>query len=209
VKFEPFQATGCLPRCSSTPTEPLPRLGRSREVVDEKICDRFHSVFLAVTVLITLGCGSSDMNPNRVLQTMVMAPVNPDAQNFPNGQVQFTATGTFRKTPSGWTLMGAGAASIATIRQTGLAQCVARAAGTVTVQASASANAANGHRGNLGRRFGHNDHELPVRRIFPKLPSKSNSASMQKAKRTASRHLMPRAKARSRTSDVGSPRTRA
>jgi hypothetical protein len=77
------------------------------------------------------------MNPNRVLQTMVLAPANPDAQNFPKGQVQFTATGTFSKTPSpdmvtfegphsgGWTLMGAGAASIATIRQAGLAQCIA------------------------------------------------------------------------------------
>ena len=43
----------------------------------------------------------------------------------------------------------------------------------------------HGHRGNLGRRFGHNDHDLPVRRIFPQLLSKSRSASMQKARRTA------------------------
>jgi hypothetical protein len=116
----------------------------------------FTALFLAFSVLITPGCGSSNMNPNRVLQTMVLAPALPDAQNFPNGQVQFTATGTFSQAPSpdmvtfqapysgGWTLMGTGAASIATISQTGLAQCVPGATGTVTVQASASANAAMG-----------------------------------------------------------------
>src|ERR1700674_2452530 len=45
----------------------------------------------------------------------------------------------------GWSLMGTNSASIATINQNGMAQCVpGGAAGTVTVQAMASANAATG-----------------------------------------------------------------
>jgi hypothetical protein len=113
--------------------------------------------FLAALVLQTLGCGSSaNMNSNRVLQSMVITPANADAQTFPNGQVQFTATGTFSEAPSPaqitfqdpytgtWAVMGTGAASIATISQTGLAQCVPGAAGKVTVMATVSSNSANG-----------------------------------------------------------------
>ena len=113
-------------------------------------------LFVAALALETLGCGSSNMNSNRVLQSMAITPANADAQNFPNGQVQFTATGTFNKAPSPaqvtfqppytgtWSLMGAGAANIATISQAGLAQCIAGAAGTVTVSAVASSNSATG-----------------------------------------------------------------
>ncbi len=113
-------------------------------------------LFLATLALETLGCGSSSMNSNRVLQSMAITPANQHAQNFPNGQVQFTATGTFNKAPSpaqvtfqppytgSWALMGAGAANIATISQSGLAQCIAGAAGTVTVSAVASSNSARG-----------------------------------------------------------------
>jgi len=113
-------------------------------------------LFVAALALETLGCGSSNMNSNRVLQSMAITPANADAQNFPNGQVQFTATGTFNKAPSPaqvtfqppytgtWSLMGASAANIATISQAGLAQCIAGAAGTVTVSAVASSNSATG-----------------------------------------------------------------
>ena len=111
-------------------------------------------LFLAALAVQTLGCGGSNMSSDRVLQSMVVTPATADAQNFPNGQVQFTATGTFNKPPSpaqvtfqppysgGWNLMDAGAASIATISATGLAQCVPGAAGTVVVRALASANSA-------------------------------------------------------------------
>lgn len=111
-------------------------------------------ILLATLALETLGCGSSSMNSNRVLQSMVLNPANPDA--FPSGQVQFTATGTFSKAPSPaqvtfqppysgtWALMGAGAANIATISQSGLAQCIAGASGTVTVSAVVSSNSASG-----------------------------------------------------------------
>ena len=110
---------------------------------------------LAALALQALGCGSS--NSNRILESMTITPANADAQDFAHGQVQFTATGTFSKAPSprqvtfqppytgGWSLMGTNSASIATINQNGMAQCVpGGAAGTLTVQAMASANAATG-----------------------------------------------------------------
>ena len=113
------------------------------------------TLLLAALALQALGCGSS--NSNRILESMTLTPANADAQNFANGQVQFTAAGTFSKAPSpqqvtfqppytgGWSLMGTNSASIATINQNGMAQCVpGGAAGTVTVQALASANAAMG-----------------------------------------------------------------
>ena len=114
------------------------------------------AVLTIVLAIATVGCGSSAMTSNRVLQSMVLAPANADAMNFPNGQVQFLATGTFSKTPSpaqvtfqppytgSWSLMGTSASSIATISPTGLAQCILGAAGTVTVNAIVSANAAMG-----------------------------------------------------------------
>jgi hypothetical protein len=114
------------------------------------------TLFLAALALHTLGCGSSNMNTNRVLQSMVITPANADAQTFPNGQVQFAATGTFNKAPSPaqitfqspytgtWSMMNAASASIATISQTGLAQCVPGASGTATVMAQVSANSAGG-----------------------------------------------------------------
>ena len=114
------------------------------------------SIFLlAAWASASLGCGSS-MNTNRVLQSMSITPANAIAHNFPNGQVQFTAIGTFNQAPSPaqvtfqppytgtWSLMGTGASSVATISQTGLARCVPGAAGIVTVNAIASANSAMG-----------------------------------------------------------------
>jgi len=113
------------------------------------------TLLLVALALQALGCGSS--NSNRILESMTITPADADAQNFANGQVQFTATGTFSKAPSrqqvtfqppytgGWSLMTTNSASIATINQNGMAQCVpGGAAGTVTVQAMASANAATG-----------------------------------------------------------------
>ena len=111
---------------------------------------------LASLAVLTLGCGGMSNPSNRVLQSMVIMPANVDAQTFSKGQVQFAATGTFSKAPSpdqvtfqapysgSWSLMGAGAGTIATVSPTGLAQCVPGAAGTVTVNASASSNAATG-----------------------------------------------------------------
>jgi hypothetical protein len=108
---------------------------------------RYGSCFAwALLLLLTLGgCGS-----NRQLQGVAVTPAVADAQNFPNGQVPLTATGTFSKPPSPekltsaditWcvgTSMGVCAGNIATgatVDQNGLAQCTLNFAGTATILA--------------------------------------------------------------------------
>jgi hypothetical protein len=112
------------------------------------------SVYLLGAVALTaIGCSSMNSMSNRVLQSMVIRPANADAQTSPSGQVQFSAMGTFSKAPSPAPVAfvapysGSWATSdlnIATIDQTGLAQCVPGAAGTVTITAIASSNAGMG-----------------------------------------------------------------
>jgi Flp pilus assembly protein TadG len=110
---------------------------------------------LACFAIATVGCGSMNSASNRVLQSMSLSPATADAQTFPQSQVQFTPTGTFSMAPSpaavpvpfvspysgSWSSSDP---SIATINQSGVAQCVAGAAGTVTIQAMASSNSAMG-----------------------------------------------------------------
>ena len=109
---------------------------------------------LAAFAFVTAGCGSMNSN-NRVLQSMTVSPASADAQNFPQGQVQFTATGTFSMPPSPATVpvpfvspySGSWISSnpnVATINQNGMAQCVTGASGTVTVTAVVSSNSAMG-----------------------------------------------------------------
>jgi hypothetical protein len=108
---------------------------------------------LAAFAITTIGCSSMNSMSNRVLQSMVITPGTADAQTSPSGQVQFSAMGTFSKAPSpapvpfvapysgSWATSDL---SVATIDQTGLAQCIAGAAGTVTITAMASSNAGMG-----------------------------------------------------------------
>jgi len=84
------------------------------------------------------GCGGS----NRVIQSVTVTPATADAQNFPNGQVQFTASGNYSQPPSpvalsqaNWSLSEGG---IATLSGTGLTQCILGASGVVTVKAGVS-----------------------------------------------------------------------
>src|SRR5215472_193839 len=54
------------------------------------------------TVLLAVGlvcCGSTNPNTGRVLTSITITPPTSDAQNSPNGQVTFTATGTFSLPP--------------------------------------------------------------------------------------------------------------
>jgi hypothetical protein len=110
------------------------------------------SAFAILLFAFLMGCGTSDpstSNANRVLQSITVSPATADAQNFPDGQVQFTATGTFSRPPSpapvpfvspysgGWTVSDP---VIATINQSGMAQCTFHASGEATVTAMASAN---------------------------------------------------------------------
>jgi hypothetical protein len=93
----------------------------------------------------------NSMAPNRVLQSMTVSPANAGAASSPGGKVQFNASGTFSQPPSPDVVTfvapysGSWAVSnpdIATISQSGLAQCAAGASGTVNVIAVASANSA-------------------------------------------------------------------
>jgi hypothetical protein len=111
----------------------------------------FATLFLAFE---TVACGGGS-DPNRVLQSIAVTPPTADAQNFPNGKVQFTATGTFTQPPSSapfpftdpyggsWQLSES-MQSVATITQTGVAQCRPGASGTVTVEAMAEPGTCHG-----------------------------------------------------------------
>src|SRR5215469_18369254 len=90
-----------------------------------------------------VGCGNG--GPRR-LQSVSVTPASADAQSFLNGQVQFTAVGTYSQPPSPAPIAPPGPGSaplwglsdlhIATINQGGLAQCKAGALGVVTVRAT-------------------------------------------------------------------------
>ena len=111
----------------------------------------FISVLTLAAVLAT-ACGSSPA-PNRVLNSIALSPTAADAQNFPSGQVQFVATGSFTIPPSpapvtfvapysgSWLSSNP---NIATINSSGLAQCLPGTAGGVTITAIASTNSGRG-----------------------------------------------------------------
>jgi hypothetical protein len=93
---------------------------------------------MGFSVLGTLGCGNSK------LTSVSLSPAVADAQNFPNGQVQFTAYGSSRMVPLtniAWCigsragLCNGNIASAASIDNNGLAHCNNIAAGTVTILA--------------------------------------------------------------------------
>lgn len=104
---------------------------------------------IAFLLLALAACGMNSQN--RVLMSMTLAPTTADAQNFAGGQVQFTATGVFSEPPSPatvtfmepfsgtWTVSNS---NVATIDQSGMAQCISGASGVVTVTAVASSNSA-------------------------------------------------------------------
>ena len=97
------------------------------------------TLLLAGIELVASGCGNGGP---RLLQSISVTPASADAHGFPNGQVQFTAMGTYSQPPSpspitqsGWSLSDP---NIAAISQSGLAQCNPGASGVVTVKASTS-----------------------------------------------------------------------
>jgi hypothetical protein len=95
---------------------------------------------LILAAAITLACGSS---ASRTLQSVSVSPPSADAQDFPNGQVTFTATGYYSKSPSQvspltatWGACYQQAATTAiTVSSSGVAQCMPGASGTYTVWA--------------------------------------------------------------------------
>lgn len=57
------------------------------------------SLFLMFVGLGIAGCGGSMMSSSRQMQSLTVTPASADAQAFPGGKVQFTATGTFNMAP--------------------------------------------------------------------------------------------------------------
>jgi hypothetical protein len=122
---------------------------------------RTHIALAAITLVAAglLACGnSSDPNIGRVLLEISVSPATADASQFSNGQVVFTATGTFSLPPSPapltFTAPYAGSFSVAnptnppatiasvvaTGNSTATVQCASGVSGTVPVVASSAAN---------------------------------------------------------------------
>jgi hypothetical protein len=100
-------------------------------------------VFVAVAFLLIAAaltsCGSSsNADAGRVLLSISVSPQTADALNFPNGQVVFTATGTFSKAPLtgpvSFTSPYQGSFFVANPSTQVVANVVATGDGTVTVQ---------------------------------------------------------------------------
>ena len=103
-----------------------------------------------------ISCGSVDPNVGRVLTSIAVTPTNADASQYPNGQVTFTATGSFSiaplsgpvtfKSPYTGEFFVANPASgqVATVVTTGTGtvtvQCVSGVSASVFIVASASSN---------------------------------------------------------------------
>jgi len=93
-----------------------------------------------VTISLVLGCG------NNRLTSVNVSPAVADARNFPNGQVQFTASATYSGSSHPVTVnnlswcVGSSSgrcngniASAATVNSNGVAQCLSGESGTVMV----------------------------------------------------------------------------
>jgi hypothetical protein len=104
-------------------------------------------IFLLVMALaMALACGSPDppRNTTGILASISINPATADAQNYPDGQVQFIATGYYTTPPSPVTPLVAGwgvcydnaPTSVVSVTQSGLAQCQAGASGEYSVFAS-------------------------------------------------------------------------
>jgi hypothetical protein len=105
----------------------------------------FAGPFVLLAALLSSGCGGS-----RQLQSVTLTPPAADAQNFPNGQVSFLATGNFSQPPSPMTLTSknvlwcfgdasgecaGNVAPVVTVDQNGVAQCNPTFVGTATILA--------------------------------------------------------------------------
>jgi len=100
---------------------------------------------LAVVASLALSCGAnSDPSSNRQLLSIALSPATADAQDYPDGQVQFMATGYYNTAPytvaplsAGWgTCYQEASTSAISVSRSGLAQCASGAVGTYTVWAN-------------------------------------------------------------------------
>jgi hypothetical protein len=107
-----------------------------------------------------LSCPSTNPNASRVLISIAVTPSTANAATYPNGQVTFTATGTFNLPPitaplsfaapytGSFVVDNPGGQTIATIVSTGtgtiIVQCASGVAGNVNITASADSNNQSG-----------------------------------------------------------------
>ena len=127
---------------------------------------------LLLALLASLSCGSG----NRKLQSVTLDPPAADARDFPNGQVQFSATGTFSQPPSPALLTSndvswcvgpqtnvmnptagvcvGNVVPFATVDQNGLARCNASSQGTVYILAGTPMVSVMPDQGSLLKVFG-------------------------------------------------------
>ena len=109
----------------------------------------FFLVVLAIAITLACGSPAAPGNTTGLLESVSINPATADAQNYPMGLVQFTATGYYTTPPLKVTPLKAtwGACyqgnptSGVSVSPKGLAQCSAGAVGTYTVWAFAPSNA--------------------------------------------------------------------
>jgi hypothetical protein len=100
-------------------------------------------IALSVAALLTLSCGARSQGQDP-LQSITLSPAAADAQDYPNGQVQFIATGYYMNPSRTVTPLSAtwgtcyqfAPTSAISVTSTGLAQCASGAVGTYSVWAN-------------------------------------------------------------------------
>lgn len=112
--------------------------------MDERRCKLFLLTLVGAGVLslAALSCGSSSTSV-RQLESITLSPATANATSYPNGQVQFVATGHYNTVPftvspltAHWgTCYQEGSTSAISVSQEGIAQCASGAVGTYTVWA--------------------------------------------------------------------------
>jgi len=115
----------------------------------KKLRFTFLGLVLAAAASFALSCGlssvpSSFRSSKGQLLSITLTPVTADAQDYPNGQVQFIATGHYKTAPhtvsplsAGWgTCYQDAPTTEVSVTPTGLAECESGAVGTYTIWAN-------------------------------------------------------------------------
>ena len=109
----------------------------------EKLDLALSLIALSVVATLSLSCGAQSQSQDP-LESFTISPATADAQDYPNGQVQFIASGyyidpshTVTPLTATWGTCSQFAATTAvSVSSTGLAQCASGAVGTYSVWAN-------------------------------------------------------------------------
>jgi hypothetical protein len=96
---------------------------------------------LFLVSLLALSCGTSSQGPTGQLQSITLMPAMADAQDYPDGNVPFVATGIYADPPitiapltASWGVCQKGLPTVfASVSTTGVASCASGAAGAYQV----------------------------------------------------------------------------